>query len=76
MLDSIEELLGVLHLRKRAVEVGRTRQSLPEFTASMPVFEGRRSHSENVPRAGVEVRKHPIAVEEEMGLSRHQKRPG
>src|SRR4051812_7507513 len=71
MLDSIEELPRVGHLGKLAVEVAGPRQPLPEFTAPVPVFEGRRSHSENALRASVEVRKHPVAVEEEMRLSLH-----
>jgi hypothetical protein len=47
MLDSVEELPRVGHLGKLSVKVAGARQALPELAPAVPLFENRRSVSED-----------------------------
>ena len=71
MLHGPEQDLRVRHLFEVAIEIAVAREALPKFSASVLRLKRLGAHAKQMLRPGIEVGKHPIAVEEEVRLPRH-----
>jgi hypothetical protein len=64
MLDCLEQLSGVRHFAKPAIEIFRLREPFPKRASTMLRDELFGTHSEQSPSTFVEVGQNPVGIEE------------
>jgi hypothetical protein len=64
MLDRLEELSGVRHFAKAAIEILRLREPFPKLASAMLRDELSGTHSEQPSSAFIEVGQNAVGIEE------------